>query len=223
MKRRGWIERRCRGHTNATCALHACGGGRLGADANSDGRGSDSRESPLRSRPFLPVGFVSLATTPSPARGESKCLGSTARGDAPLRHSRLHLSNSTSRSRSASRPGPWPYPRPIQGVAERRQAHCLVAALTSATRPVARQDARERAHDAGRSPLGAPPWRFLGSGSALPSAALPPQRVQRAPRGAGPSAWRATPVPPEHCGYEPQPQDATPRSAYGPSPEDAPR
>jgi hypothetical protein len=31
----------------------------------------------------------------------------------------------------------------------------------------------------GRSPLGAPPWRFLGSGSALPSAALPPQLVQR--------------------------------------------
>src|SRR5216684_8525800 len=32
--------------------------------------------------------------------------------------------------------------------------------LRGALRPIARQDARERAYDAGRSPLGAPPWRF---------------------------------------------------------------
>src|SRR6516165_10936028 len=36
--------------------------------------------------------------------------------------------------------------------------------LRGALRPIARQDARERAYDAGRSPLGAPPWRFWASG-----------------------------------------------------------
>jgi len=33
--------------------------------------------------------------------------------------------------------------------------------LRGALRPIARQDARERAYDAGRSPLGAPPWRLF--------------------------------------------------------------
>src|ERR1700756_2674852 len=36
------------------------------------------------------------------------------------------------------------------------------------------KDARERAYDARRSPLGAPPWRFWAPGAALPSPALPP-------------------------------------------------
>src|SRR5262249_46622882 len=63
--------------------------------------------------------------------------------------------------------------------------------LRGALRPIARQDARERAYDAGRSPLGAPPWRFWAPGAALPSPWAPAvlQRravafgsVQRAPR-----------------------------------------
>jgi hypothetical protein len=54
--------------------------------------------------------------------------------------------------------------------------------LRGALRPIARQDARERAYDAGRSPLGAPPWRFWAPGAALASPAFAPDRLQRAPR-----------------------------------------
>jgi hypothetical protein len=99
------------------------------------------------------------------------------------------------------------------------------------------KDARERAydairqalarrlasHDAGRSPLGAPPWRFWAPGAALPSPSAPAVLQRRAGalriRAAssshpGRSAWRAGSLPPEANGYEPPPQDATPRSAF---------
>ena len=100
-----------------------------------------------------------------------------------------------------------------------RQARRLRGAL----RPIARQDARERAYDAGRSPLGAPPWRFWAPGAALPSPSAPAVLQRRAValriRAAssshpGRSAWRAGSLPPEASGYEPPPQDATPRSAF---------
>jgi hypothetical protein len=99
------------------------------------------------------------------------------------------------------------------------------------------KDARERAydtirqalarrlasHDAGRSPLGAPPWRFWAPGAALPSPSAPAvlQRravafgsVQRAPRTQVVVPGGRGPEPPEANGYEPPPQDATPRSAF---------
>jgi hypothetical protein len=72
--------------------------------------------------------------------------------------------------------------------------------LRGALRPIARQDARERAYDAGRSPLGAPPWRFWALGAALPSPSAPAVLQRRAGalriRAAssshpGRSAWRA--------------------------------
>ena len=77
-----------------------------------------------------------------------------------------------------------------------RQARRLRGTL----RPIARQDARERAYDAGRSPLGAPPWRFWAPGAALPSPWAPAVLQRRAGalriRAAssshpGRSAWRA--------------------------------
>jgi hypothetical protein len=92
--------------------------------------------------------------------------------------------------------------RPDEGWAERRQTHGVRAKHSVGSAHDAADQALARrlaSNNVGRSPLGAPPWRFLGSGSALPSAALPPQRVQRAPRGTGRSAWRAGPVPPEHA------------------------
>jgi hypothetical protein len=52
--------------------------------------------------------------------------------------------------------------------------------LRGALRPIARQDARERAYDAGRSPLGAPPWRFWAPGAALPSPSAPAVLQRRA-------------------------------------------
>jgi hypothetical protein len=109
-----------------------------------------------------------------------------------------------------------------------RQARRLRGAL----RPIARQDARERAYDAGRSPLGAPPWRFWAPGAALPAPWAPAVLQRRAValriRAAssshpGRSAWRAGSLPPEANGYEPPPQDATPRSAFRIVSGDAPQ
>ena len=100
------------------------------------------------------------------------------------------------------RPGYSRDPPPDEGWAERRQTHGVRAKHSVGSAHDAADQALARrlaSNNVGRSPLGAPPWRFLGSGSALPSAALPPQRVQRAPRGTGRSAWRAGPVPPEHA------------------------
>jgi hypothetical protein len=104
--------------------------------------------------------------------------------------------------------------------------------LRGALRPIARQDARERAYDAGRSPLGAPPWRFWAPGAALPAPSAPAILQRRAGalriRAAssshpGRSAWRAGSLPPETSGYEPPPQDATPRSAFRIVSGDAPQ
>jgi hypothetical protein len=88
----------------------------------------------------------------------------------------IHFSNSPSRSRGAYlRPGFCNFSSltRIEGWAERRETFGCSAEhpwglhmtrqarrLRGALRPIARQDARERAYDAGRSPLGAPPWRF---------------------------------------------------------------
>jgi hypothetical protein len=52
-------------------------------------------------------------------------------------------------------------------------------AITRHARRLAR---RLASHDAGRSPLGAPPWRFWAPGAALASPAFAPDRLQRAPR-----------------------------------------
>src|SRR6202035_4899554 len=124
----------------------------------------------------------------------------------------------------------------IEGWAERRETfgrsaeHPWDVSCASKTRVnevmtrYARRLARRLAsHDAGRSPLGAPPWRFWAPGAALPSPSAPAVLQRRAGalriRAAssshpGRSAWRAGSLPPEASGYEPPPQDATPRSAF---------
>jgi hypothetical protein len=148
------------------------------------------------------------------------------------------MSNSPSRSRDAfSAPGSCVVASltRIEGWAERRETFGCVRGtpggvscasktrvnalmtryarrLRGALRPIARQDARERAYDAGRSPLGAPPWRFWAPGAALPSPSAPAVLQRRAfalrIRAAssshpGRSAWRAGSLPPEASGYEP--------------------
>ena len=91
---------------------------------------------------------------------------------------------------------------------------------------------RLASHDAGRSPLGAPPWRFWAPGAALPSPWAPAVLQRRAGafriRAAssshpGRSAWRAGSLPPGANGYEPSPRDATPRSAFRIVSGDAPQ
>src|SRR5262249_19223396 len=82
-----------------------------------------------------------------------------ARGFAPLLHS----------------------PR-IEGWAERRETFgcsgtrwaCHLASKTRVNALMTRHARRLASHGAGRSPLGAPPWRFWAPGAALPSPALPP-------------------------------------------------
>jgi hypothetical protein len=116
-----------------------------------------------------PIVACSNIERPSPARGEGTITATTL---ALL----LTMSNSPSRSRDAfSAPGLCKlcFANPNRGVggAPRdvrvRAKHPLGLHMTrqprrlrGALRPIARQDARERAYDAGRSPLGAPPWRF---------------------------------------------------------------
>src|SRR5262252_5427590 len=87
---------------------------------------------------------------------------------------------------------------------------------------------RLASHDAGRSPLGAPPWRFWASGPRFRPLRRPPSynggqlpsgSVQRAPRSQVVVPGGRGPGPPGASGYKPPPQDATPRSAFGMSPE----
>jgi len=90
------------------------------------------------------------------------------------------------------------------------------------TRYARRLARRLASHDAGRSPLGAPPWRFWASGPRFRLLRRPPPynggqlpsgSVQRAPRSQVVVPGGRGPGPPEANGYKPPPQDATPRSA----------
>ena len=117
------------------------------------------------------------------------------------------------------------FAHPHRGGAERRETFGCLRDTRWTCRNAARQALARRlaSHDAGRSPLGAPPWRFWAPGAALPSPSAPAVLQRRAValriRAAssshpGRSAWRAGSLPPEASGYEPPPQDATPRSAF---------
>jgi hypothetical protein len=98
-----------------------------------------------------------------------------------------------------------------EGWAERRQAHYLCCRVCETRRSALVR--RGASHDAGRSPLGAPPWRFLAGGRASISG-ISSGSVQRCSSQPGHHAWRAVSRTSRARGYEPRPQDATPRSAY---------
>jgi hypothetical protein len=133
-----------------------------------------------------------------------------------------HRSKTSPRSRGAFlRPGCLPlcFAHPHRGRAERRETFgCLrdtrwARSIASKTRVNALMTQRARrlarrlaSHDAGRSPLGAPPWRFWASGPRFshrhpPSLALrrASARIQRGPsslpRQAVTSRRRRTPLP----------------------------
>jgi hypothetical protein len=98
-------------------------------------------------------------------------------------------------------------------------------AMNAARQALAR---RLASHNAGRSPLGAPPWRFWASGPRFRLLRRPPPcngghlpsgSVQRAPRSQVVVPGGRGPGPPGANGYKPPPQDATPRSAFRMSPE----
>ena len=137
-----------------------------------------------------------------------------ARGFASLLHSpRIEGWAERRETFGCSAEHPW-------GVPSARHKTRVNALATRHARRLAR---RLASHDAGRSPLGAPRWRFWAPGAALPSPWAPAVLQRRAGalriRAAssshpGRSAWRAGSLPPGANGYEPPPQDATPRSAF---------
>jgi hypothetical protein len=101
---------------------------------------------------------------------------------------------------------------PNEGWAERRETFGCVRSTRGARHDAACHARRLASHDAGRSPLGAPPWRFWAPGAALPSPWAPAvlQRragafgsVQRAPRTQVVVPGGRGPEPPEASGYEP--------------------
>jgi len=115
-------------------------------------------------------------------------------------------------------------PRDVRVPAGTRGA-CRIAARQALARRLA-------SHDAGRSPLGAPPRRFWASGPRFRLLRRPPSynggqlpcgSVQRAPRSQVVVPGGRLPGPPGANGYEPPPQDATPRSAFTIVSGDAPR
>ena len=104
---------------------------------------------------------------------------------------------STSLSRDAFvRPG-WSLSirtRPEEGWAERRQAHYFVCRVCETRRSALVR--RGASHDAGRSPLGAPPWRFSAGGRASISG-ISSGSVERAPRSQVVVPGGRCPGPPE--------------------------
>jgi hypothetical protein len=100
---------------------------------------------------------------------------------------------------------------PIEGWAERRETFGCVRGTRWACHDAARQALARRlaSHDAGRSPLGAPPWRFWAPGRASFSGICAGSVSSRSQM----PGWRG-PGPPGASGYKPPPQDATPRSAF---------
>jgi hypothetical protein len=100
---------------------------------------------------------------------------------------------------------------PKEGWAERRQAHLCCCRVCETRRSALVR--RGASLDAGRSPLGAPPWRFSAGGRASISG-ISSGSVQRSSSQPGRRAWRAVSRTSRARGYEPRPQDATPRSAF---------
>jgi hypothetical protein len=76
-------------------------------------------------------------------------------------------------------------------------------------------------HDAGRSPLGAPPWRFLAGGRASISG-IASGSVQRAPRSQVLMPGGRCPGPPESAVTSRSRRTPLPAPSSGSSPEDAP-
>ncbi len=97
--------------------------------------------------------------------------------------------------------------------AEKRSGACEAPVGRIMTRYARRLARRLASHNAGRSPLGAPPWRFFTRGRASVSG-IASGSVQRAPRSQVVVPGGRLPGPPGASGCEPPPQDATPRSAF---------
>jgi hypothetical protein len=177
---------------------------------------------------------------PSPLRCVSKDEDSRARGSSPNRFRSFPSHDvkqplSFPRRRLGARGLQLCFTHPERGVGGApRNVRVLSGTPVGRimTRYARRLARRLASHNAGRSPLGAPPWRFWAPGAALASPwapavlqrrALAFRPVQRAPRTQVVVPGGRGPEPPEASGYEPPPQDATPRSAFRIVSGDAPQ
>ena len=168
-----------------------------------------------------PIIACGSTEVPSPARGE----GTTTTAE-PAARRRTVCGNSISRCQTAhlvpaahvctrglhpcftdpeSRGGRSAEKR--SGARRNTREACHLASKTRVnalmTRHARRLARRLASHDAGRSSLGAPPWRFWAPGAALASPAFAPDRLASSSHP-GRSAWRAGSLPPGTSGYKPR-------------------
>ena len=144
-------------------------------------------------RPALPVVILHDVKQPAPPPSATQHISFPRRICAP------------GFSLFLSRPSPWRGGRS----ADRR----TISFVAFARRDGSARVRRGASHDAGRSPLGAPPWRFSAGGRASISG-ISSGSVQRCSSQPGRHAWRAVSRTSRARGYEPRPQDATPRSVF---------
>ena len=112
-----------------------------------------------------------------------------------------------------SRPSPWRGGRS----ADRRTISVVALVRRDGSAP----SGCGASHDAGRSPLGAPPWRFSAGGRASISG-IASGSVQRAPRSQVVMPGGRCPGPPEPAVTSRGRRTPLPAPPTGPSPEDAP-
>ena len=123
-------------------------------------------------------------------------------------------------ARCCARVGLYPFaPDPKRGgrSADRR----TMSVVAFARRDGSARVRRGASHDAGRSPLGAPPWRFSAGGRASISG-IASGSVQRAPRSQVIMPGGRCPGPPEPAVTSRGRRTPLPAPPSGPSPEDAP-
>jgi hypothetical protein len=156
----------------------------------------------------------------------TRCTASGTRDSVGRVRSLIHFSNSPSRSRGrfcvrGLQPC-FTHPESRGGrSAEKRSGACDAPVGHAITRHARRLTRRLASHDAGRSPLGAPPWRFWASGPRFrlrhpPSLTLRRAWIRAASSSQpGRSAWRAASRASRSLRLRSHPpQDATPPSAF---------
>ena len=176
---------------------------------------------PISGRPEIGVSLRSPGTRERGARPRGSRMSRW-----PWRHSRCQTAQSSSFPRRVVAPGFGPCDRvhPPRSPKERggRSADrrtCLVVAF--ARRDGSALVRRGASHDAGRSPLGAPPWRFSAGGRASISG-ISSGSVQRAPRSQVIMPGGRCPGPPESAVTSRGRRTPLPAPPSGSSLEDAP-
>jgi len=172
--------------------------------------------------------FETAASPPPQAEGGTEIAPRHALGGDPsalprYSYSPCQTAQSSSFPRRVAAPGFcfFSFPStPMRGERSAERRKSSVAARFGARRSTPSE--AWRASSGTRSPLGAPPWRFWAGGRASFSG-ISSGSVQRTPRSQVLVPGGRGPEPPGADGYEPRPQDATPRSAFGSSPETAPQ